>query len=126
LHAVIGGLAGVTDDTQRLDTATVSPRWAAAGIHDVRVIVHYAVSQAYLAYRLRVDEAKRQLYLTCAGSGTQARIELLLPAGWTPLSAHADSVPVEVNIQNKADSCYVCFSVPTANAATVIVQCQLG
>jgi hypothetical protein len=75
---------------------------------------------------MRVDESAQQIYLTCTGSGTQASFKILLPDGWTPLSAHAGDSPLELYIHVQDNSRYACFSGPLSGVRTVNIQRQPG
>ena len=126
VNAAIGGLAGVIDDAQRLNAVTVSPRWAAAGVKDVRVVVSYASSRAYFAYRMHVDEEAGQIHLTCTGSGEQVKFNVLLPDGWMPLSANEGGLRMELGVHDVDDSRYACFSMPLSGIRSIVLQCRTG
>ncbi|MDQ5850949.1 MAG: hypothetical protein M3380_02540, partial [Chloroflexota bacterium] len=78
LAALIEGAAGVQDDAQRFERATIAPRWAAAGDVDAAdVVVRYGASDGYVAYRWKRQADGIDLHWT--GSGQQVQLRLLLP-----------------------------------------------
>jgi hypothetical protein len=95
---MIEGAAGIEDSAIGFQKATISPRWPADPIHDIRdvyAVARYAASDAYTAYRWHMTPptANRpgQLVLTATGSGEMFRLRLLLPPGTTP-----QTVPLQI------------------------------
>jgi len=122
--ALVEGLAGITDSGGQMRTVQVNPRWAAAGVAEVRTTVRYAANRAYFAYRLRTDRRAATLRLDFTGSGEQARFAVLLPRGWQPTRVSLDERPVEFKAVSVDASVYVAFGSGIAGAQAVIIECE--
>ena len=92
VSALVEGLAGIRDQSGQMRRVELAPRWAATPLREARVTARYAASQAYFAYRWRMDEADGTIRLTYSGSGEQADFRVLLPEGCEPVTV---SVPGE-------------------------------
>jgi hypothetical protein len=123
LAAALEGLAGVHDDEGQLRTVTVAPRWTASGVTEARVSYRYAASQAYVAYRLEIDENSKTVNLTCTGSGEKAHLRVLLPHGWTARQVRQASGHLEHAMQVEDASRYTCFSLPLAGVQSASIEC---
>src|SRR5205823_549021 len=74
--ALIEGAAGIEDQGARYQDVTLSPRWIDAGdVSGARVVVRYAASDGYVAYRWRRNT--RGMRLDFTGSGDHVRVRLL-------------------------------------------------
>ncbi len=124
VQALIEGLAGVCDEQAQLRAVIASPRWTAAGVNHVRVIVRYAASKAYFAYRLEVDESAHTIKLSCAGSGEEVVFSILIPDAWNVISVSRGSSPVNYWNDREDVSRYVCFSTRLSGVDTVLIQAQ--
>ncbi len=124
VNAAVEGLAGVHDDVGQLRFVTISPRWAAAGVNDVRVSVRYAASKAYCAYIIQIDEETHTIRLIYTGSGEQTNVRVLLPNRWSPVSVTQGTSSLHHRINQEDTSRYVCFSVPVSGILSVVIQCQ--
>lgn len=119
LYALMEGLAGVVDDRCLFNEATVSPRWAAAGEREARVVVRYPASEACLAYRMTADRNWDEINLELSGSGEKIRVRLLMPAGREPQSLIIDGKRRAFRARKVEDSLYAEFSAP-ANASVQV------
>jgi hypothetical protein len=94
LAGLMEGAAGVEDNGVKLSNVTISPRWPAsvnedkgyAPVYDAYVVVRYAASDAYVAYRWQHMEQAKRLRMEVTGSGEVARLRLLLPPQATGVS----------------------------------------
>ncbi|HRU24668.1 MAG TPA: hypothetical protein P5569_12040 [Candidatus Latescibacteria bacterium] len=123
LNAAVEGFAGIHDDEALFRQVTLSPRWAAAGVGEVRVCARYAASKGYVAYRFRADDAKREIRFTCTGSGQAAYVRVLLPEGWEASSARCGGQEVELAIEIEDASRYVCFAMPLDGQQEAVIAC---
>jgi hypothetical protein len=89
VDALIEGAAGIRDTEGQLRAVELTPRWAAAGIREVRATVRYPVTNAYFAYHLKQIGDAVELEYT--GSSAPKSIRVLLPKGYVeapgPLAA---------------------------------------
>lgn len=122
--ALLEGLAGIRDQSGQLRRVELAPRWAATPLREARVTTRYAASQAYLAYRWRMDEADGTIRLTCSGSGEQAEVRVLLSEGCEPVAVRMQEKPVPFEVAQVDQSRYAVFSVPIQEGGEVIVTCR--
>ncbi len=118
LAALIEGAAGVEDLASCFDEVQLSPRWVAGdAVEQADVVVRYAASDGYVAYRWRLSSDA--IELTVTGTFRQARIRILLPAGVPPLIATTiDGRPVRMTREEQFGSHYVVVAI---SAPAVIV-----
>lgn len=124
LQALIEGLAGLSDESGQMRRMCVAPRWAVTGERDVRAVVRYAASEAYLAYHLQIDDAARTMVLRYTGSGERAELHVLLPDGWSPRAVTLNGAPVKYETEQVAASLYVNLSAPVVGVGEVRVSCS--
>ncbi len=107
LAALIEGAAGVEDRAARFRDLRISPRWAAAtDLTNAHVVVRYAASDAYVAYRWRL--APGQITIDLAGDADQRELRVLLPAGAGAISnVTADDTPIAFTEEDRFGSRYV-------------------
>ena len=129
VYALVEGLAGVVDRDVAYRTASVAPRWPAAGTNEARVVVHYPASDGYVAYDYRHDPAKREIVLRVTGSGDTALCHVLLPAGgvaagvvWGDAGPEAPGAPVAFTTSRVEQSEYADFTLPLAPPRSVRVR----
>jgi len=79
VYALVEGLAGVQDQGKTFDVVRLAPRWTAAGVNSAEVAITYPASQGYVAYRLKVQPARKRLLWQIAGSGVRLQCHCLLP-----------------------------------------------
>lgn len=130
IDALVEGLAGLRDAECQMSEMSVSPRWAATPVREVRAIARYAASDACFAYRMQIDPAAATITLTFTGSGKGADFSVLLPEGWTPKSltladgegkeAHA----AEFKATSMDASRYVVFQAAVAGVGKAVIQCE--
>jgi hypothetical protein len=107
MAALIEGLAGVRNNTTRLEDVTVSPRWTAAGTEAVEVTAHYPVSDGYVAYRFYHDAQRRTISMQVTGSGNKGTVRALLPSGVTTVrEAHVAGAAVPCHVEQVEQSSY--------------------
>jgi len=124
LSALVQGLAGIEDETCLMEDVRLSPRWSSAGVKDVRVIARYAASKGYFAYRMRIDEQQKVIEIDYCGSGKQARVECLLPFGWSCGCVQVNGADVEFEERSLEDSRYVCFDVPISGLGRIRIMAK--
>ncbi|MHB9110521.1 MAG: alpha-L-rhamnosidase-related protein [Armatimonadota bacterium] len=117
LVALTEGLAGVRDDSCLFRNVEVSPRWAAAGIADARVITRYAASRACFTYRQQIEE--KAITITYTGSGDTADFRVLLPAGYAPKEVTLNGDPITFTVRHEDQSAYACFTTPVAGVGRI-------
>lgn len=80
LGALIEGAAGVVDQEALFRDLSLNPRWAALPeSKHVRVVVRYAASDGYVAYRWSYDAEAQRVRMQVTGSWDTAHVRLLLP-----------------------------------------------
>lgn len=111
LSALIEGAAGIEDNAVVYYDVTVSPRWTATpDVRDAYVVVRYAASNGYVAYRWHREE--RSLSLEVSSSADRTRMRLLLPASAgsgkkSRLTASLNGTPAGYSIEEVGDSRYL-------------------
>ncbi|MBU6333788.1 MAG: hypothetical protein KGS47_05235 [Chloroflexi bacterium] len=118
LAALIEGAAGVEDLACCFGEVELSPRWVAGdAVEQADVVVRYAASDGYVAYRWRLSPGA--IELTVTGNFRRARVRILLPVGVRALSAATiDGIPARVTLDEQFGSWY---AVVMAVATAVIV-----
>ncbi|MCL2740754.1 MAG: hypothetical protein FWE70_01405 [Oscillospiraceae bacterium] len=81
MAALMEGLGGVKDKGTAYADASISPRWAAAGVDSASLTARYAASGGYVSYRYAHDADAREITVTATGSGDSAEVRVLLPEG---------------------------------------------
>jgi len=112
VHALVEGLAGIQDSSGQMRQVTISPRWAATPIAQARATARYAPSQAYFAYRLRIDPASSKLVVEYCGSGDRAEFRILLPERFEPVVVRVQEKPAPFQVVDMDQSRYVVFPGP--------------
>lgn len=120
LAALIEGAAGIQDKSSRFQELSLKPRWSALpSIQQAYVVVRYAASDGYVAYRWHYDTSQRHLSLDLTGTWTNANVRLLLP----PDGRDAQSYTLLVDGENLPFSkravgsgYYIIFDVEGGNA----------
>jgi len=118
IEALFEGLAGIYDEQGLLKKVTVSPRWTAASIKDVYVSMRYGCSQAYVAYRMSVNQRKKIINLLCSGSGDEFSFRVLIPEKWHIKEVQINNAKCDFSTEKVFQSQYVCFSVKNTNFFT--------
>jgi hypothetical protein len=120
VNALIGGLAGIRDDSRLLRSVEVSPRWSATPVKHVRATARYAASNAYFSYRWRREPAG--LRLEFSGSGERAQFQVLLPEGVPGKSVRVDGRLVSTAVKLEGDSRYAVVDLPTAARGEIRIE----
>ena len=107
IGALFEGLAGLQDAGRGFDSLKLSPRWAAFSRDEVSASVHYPLTDAYAAYRLKIDRKAKSLKLQVAGSPKSLRLELLLPDGWTALKLLCNGAATQFSTKSLGESVYL-------------------
>jgi len=122
--ALLEGLAGLRDADSQMREMSVSPRWTATPVKDVRVVTRYAASDACFAYRMECDQATHTLSLTYTGSGKTGRFSVLLPEGWKAKSLTVDGQRVPFELVPVEASRYVNFDGSIAGLKKAVIACE--
>ncbi len=96
VNALVEGLASIRDDKGKMQSVTVSPRWAAAGVSSVRAVARYAPSNPYFAYKATYGAP--EIAVDYSGSGSTATFRVLLPDGWKTAQVSVDDREVPVTV----------------------------
>ncbi len=121
IHALMGGLAGINDETVQLRTVTVSPRWSAAGAPNVYAAARYAASAAYFAYRLTFNAEQTECRFHWTGSGEQAFFRVLCPERREVQSVRVNNADCDYELQKEGESRYVCWPATIANQGSAVI-----
>jgi hypothetical protein len=104
--AMIEGLAGVVDKSVLFETAEISPRWLAAGIEDVDVVVGYGPNNKKIRYVYKINRPKRTIHLELDGDVRHYNIRFLLPSGSAHATARVGNRITPSHIENIRSSRY--------------------
>jgi hypothetical protein len=126
MAALVEGLAGVKDSpgTQAYDAPTLSPRWNETKADTVDVVIRYAASDAYVAYRYFHEERSKKIRLVATGNGQSMNCHILLPSGSKGGSVTVDNQSVTFKSTVIEGSTYLDFSIDPRQARHIIVQYQ--
>ena len=123
IDALIEGLAGVRPGfSPQMRQVLLAPCWVAAGINTVRVIVRYAASRAYFAYRMHVDPSQRKIDIAYSGSGREAHLRLLLPADMQPSRVVCNGDEIAWHEEILDASRMLCCRLPIGGLGTLSVS----
>lgn len=121
-EALIGGLAGITDESFLYDSVRVSPRWAAAGIKRARAAARYGASGGYFAYSMRMLPRGKEIKIDYCGSGRAAKFEILLPPNRTGREVILKNRRVSFKHRVVDGSRYVLFKAPIEGASFASIK----
>ncbi len=121
LHALMEGLAGVSDTSFRLRSVLLAPRWEAAGVREAEVVARYAASGARFKYTYEHDPARKRIRLTIAGK-CELELHLLLPRDATARSLHWRNRAVPFTISRIGPSRYIDARVGIKGSAEAIIE----
>lgn len=107
LAALLEGAAGITDNGALYRDVTIAPRWAAdPAVRRASVTTRYAASLGYASYTWAREDRGLRLQLT--GSGTRARMRVLLPADAPQtLQVRVNGAPTLTTVRNEGTSRYL-------------------
>mgnify|MGYP006285974251 CR=1 FL=1 len=115
IYALIEGLAGLKDTGIAFNTATLSPRWEAAGISEAKATAKYESSGGYLAYHYKkTGDGRYELSFT--GTSDDTKIRVLLPGSTIPESVILDGKAINMVTETVEQSVYLTTSVQGAGA----------
>jgi hypothetical protein len=109
VYALIEGLAGIQDAGVAFDQARLAPRWAAAGVDEVRAAAVYPASGGYACYEYRLHGDL--LSLRFSSSAERVACEVLLPAGRTVAGGSLDGEACAVRAEAVGPSVYAVVDV---------------
>lgn len=123
MAALVEGLAGVKNEGLAFDRIALSPRWTSAGIDSVGVIIRFAASDGYVAYRYHHRKEAKTISINLTGSGDLVRNHVLLPAGHTIVSSvTVNGKPVDFKVIRIEESSYTDFAVPLPEIQNIIIR----
>jgi hypothetical protein len=117
VDALVEGLAGIRDPQGQMRSVEISPRWAAAGVKEVRATARYGASEAYFSYKWEAEPAS--IEIEYSGSGEKAEFRVLLPAGFVPRAVMVDGTDVKFEREDVGSSVYVRFQPANGTRGTV-------
>ena len=118
VQALLEGLGGIRDQASLMREVDVSPRWAATPARQARVTFRYAASDGYFSYVWR--RSVREITLEFAGSGEEARVRILLPAGEKARAVVLNGKPAPLAVEQVAGSDYVVVTAPALRGRVAI------
>ena len=122
--ALVEGLAGVRDRSSLLRHVLLEPRWAAAGVREAAVVVRYAASGGYAAYRYSSDREGRKIGLTVTGSGDTVDLRVLLPEGWGNPAIRIDGRELTTDVEQVDQSVYAVARCPIVGVIRILLSCR--
>lgn len=124
ISAMVEGLAGIRDEATSFQTVAVSPRFAAAGIHQAYVCLKYGPSGAWVAMDYRQEE--NCITLCLSGNPDLYHVRILLPKGVnTATAADAATGSVFTGIETIEDSLYFTLNIPAGNKEVGGAACKI-
>jgi hypothetical protein len=118
----VEGLAGVVDKDRLLEHVAVSPRWIAAGETQASVVVRYAASRGYVAYKWEHHPAERTESITFTGSGRRFDFHVLVPEGQNPRQVTLNGKKLRYRTEVVEGSSYADFSLEALTSGVVEVS----
>lgn len=111
LGALIEGAAGIEDRGVVYSDVRLSPRWATLDdVTDARVVVRYAASDGYVAYRW--EHGEQTLSLDFTSPAERVQVQLMLPPGQKEVTEVAlNGEPQTYELEDIFGSWYVTFEV---------------
>ena len=106
LSALIEGLAGVVDQSDRFKQVEISPRWISARKNNVNIVVSYAASGNFVKYHFQHLESKRKIRMMISGSPDNYFVRMLLPKNATTATATVDGKKVNTGVEKIENSYY--------------------
>ncbi len=122
VDALVEGLAGFHDDLGQFRGLTVSPRWTATPVSEVRAVVRYAAAGNYFAYRMKIDRAARTIEITHTGSTPEAEFRVLCPDSWKPASLTLDGAAAQVHAETAGTSRYAVYRTGAATTGRALLR----
>ncbi len=122
VYALVEGLAGVKDAGAAFTRVQLSPRWAAAGVEEVRTTIRYAASNGYVAYRYGYDPDRHRLNIDMTGNAEAFEVNLLMPAELKPRSVLLDGRNVRFENATVEGSLYLKCQVPAGTHSIEIIS----
>ncbi len=107
VYALLEGLAGIKDEGVAYDKALMAPRWAAAGINNVRATVKYEASGGYLSYDYHADPDGKMITVLFTSSGNETNCKILIPDALSVVSVNVDDAPQDVKTESIENSVYL-------------------
>ena len=123
MAGLIEGLCGVRDRGTRFDEPVLAPRWAGSKTDSATVIVRYAASDGYVAYRYRHLPQEKTIIMEVTGSGEDSQMHVLLPEG-VPAAREVlvDGKPVEFKTVLMGCSVYTDFSLVSLHPRVIKIS----
>ena len=116
MAALVEGLAGVRDaeGSAALRQVVLSPRWAAAGVDQVKVSICYPASKNYVSYSCAHQPSAKKFELLLTGNAENGTLRLLLPGGASSISrATIDDQVIEAQLETIEESVYATLPLDT-------------
>ncbi len=121
LYALIEGLAGIVDEHKLFQRVRLSPRWIAAGCHEVSVGSFYAASGAMFEYDFLHRPEQKEIELRIQGKAG-VTLHLLLPQSTRAIAVKVNNKTVQFKMNNVENSPYVNVMFPVKKQTTVHVH----
>lgn len=122
-HALAEGLGGIEDQGRAFDRIRISPRWTSTEARQAHVVMHYPASNAYAAYRYRLDEKGRRITLDLAGAFCSAEMHVLLPrSARKVLSVTVDGQACSFKTVKIERSRYADFTLTAPPRGTIVIS----
>ncbi len=120
LHALIEGLAGVTDQHKTLQKIELSPRWHAANISKAEVKISYSASGSSICYSYVLEDS--QLTLEVETPSAEVDFHVLIPEASFVSRVEANGRVVYFRMMVIEQSKYVDFTVNIKEKSTISIN----
>jgi hypothetical protein len=120
LHALIEGLAGVTDRYKMLEKIGLSPRWHAARISEAEVKVSYAASGCSIRYSYKMQKHHLSLEVETTSAGVDFHV--MIPGNCSVSRVEANGKTVFYRMMVIENSNYVDFTVNIKEKSVITIN----
>jgi len=120
LYGLVGGLAGIEDQSKQFRNINLSPRWEAAKISRAHVRLSYPSSKAFIEYKY--ENKISFISLVVESLDTQAQIHLLLPEKFGVIGVEVNGEGQAFSIEDIEGSIYVNFKIRIKESVTSIIH----
>lgn len=121
IYGLIEGLAGIKDHGIAFNRATLSPRWAAAGVDEVSATAKYESSGGYLTYNYK-KESDLKYTIQFTGNADKINLRMLLPAEKKLSRLFLDGLQKETLTERVENSVYITLGVNSVGAHKVEME----
>jgi len=123
MAALIEGLAGVKDspNSQAFKMPMLSPRWNQTKTQNVQVVVRYAPSPGYVAYRYQNVPTERKIKINASSGGKSIQCRILVPNDSRTRKVESNGMIIPFEESVIENSRYVNFTIDPLKAQEFVI-----